>query len=143
MTKTDILILGATFYGCGIAARAEGKVLVLDGNILPGWEFVHSLNPGREYDEKALRTEEARGIYARLREVNALSDDGRVSLAGLSEVFAEWCLAGHIPIMFGVDIVRQDANHVVAVTPAGVEEYEAERIVDARPKAENGKWLSV
>ena len=142
MTKTDILILGATFYGCGIAARAKGKVLVLDNNILPGWEFVHALNPGTEYDEKALRTEGARGIYARLREVNALSTDGRVSLAGLSEVFAEWCLARHLPIEFGVDVVRQDAHHVVAVTPAGVEEYEAERIVDARPKAQNGKWLN-
>ena len=142
MIKTDILILGATFYGCGIAARAKGKVLVLDNNILPGWEFIHALNPGRAYDETTLRMEEARGIYARLRDVNALSDHGRVSLAGLSEVFAEWCLARHLPVVFGVDVIRQDANHVVAVTPAGVAEYEAERIVDARPKVQNGKWLN-
>ncbi|MBQ9367125.1 MAG: hypothetical protein IJT83_05040 [Victivallales bacterium] len=142
MTKTDILILGATFYGCGMAAVAKGKVLVLDGNILSGWEFVHALNPGREYDGKVLRTEEAQGLYGRLRAVNALSADGRVSLAGLGEVFAEWCLARHLPIEFGVDVVRQDENHVVAVTPAGVEEYEAERIVDARPKAQSGKWLN-
>ncbi|MBR4674557.1 MAG: hypothetical protein IKP00_08840 [Victivallales bacterium] len=142
MTKTDILILGATFYGCGIAARAKGKALVLDNNILAGWEFVHTLNPGKEYDEKTLCTEDAHKIYSRLREVNALSVDGHVSLAGLSEVFAEWCLARRLPIEFGVDLIRQDANKVVAVTPSGVKEFEAERIVDARPKAQSGKWLN-
>ena len=142
MEKTDILILGATFYGCGVAAAAKGSVLVLDDNILPGWEFVHTLNPGKDYDEKTLRTEAARELYARLREVNALSSEGRVSLAGLSEVFAEWCLKRELPVQFGCGVVRQDEHRVKAVTPEGVREYEAERIVDARPKAGEGKWFN-
>ena len=142
MKKTDLLILGATFYGCGIAAGAKGSVLVLDDNILPGWEFVHSLNSGKNYDSSALRTETTKDLYARLREVNALSSEGRVSLAGLSEVFADWCLKRELPVLFGCGVVQKNEHHVQAVTPEGLREYEAERIVDARPKAGEGKWFN-
>ena len=142
MTKTDLLILGATFYGCGMASACKRKVLVLDDNILPGWEFVHTLNPGKDYDEKTLHTEAVKELYAFLQEVNAISSEGRVSLAGLSEVFADWCLKRELSILFGVGLVQHDAHHVRVITPEGVHEYEAERIVDARPKAGEGKWLN-
>ena len=140
--RYDTLILGASFFGCGMASACKGRVLVLEEAILPGSDFVLSLNPGRDYDASQLRTDAAKELYLRMREVNAVSLDGRVSLAGISEVMAEWCLKRELPILFGIGVVQRDEHRVMAVTAEGVREFEAERIVDARPKAEQGKWLN-
>ena len=141
--RYDTLILGASFFGCGMASACKGRVLVLEESILPGSDFVLSLNPGMDYDSSRLRTDAAKELYFRLREVNAISSDGRVSLAGISEVMADWCLKRELPIFFGVGTVQRDEHHVVAVTAEGVREFEAERIVDARPKTGENKWLNV
>ncbi len=140
--KYDTLILGASFFGCGMASACKGRVLVLEEAILPGGDFVLSLNPGMDYDSSKLRTDTARELYLRMREVNAISSEGRVSLAGISEVMADWCLKKELPIFFGVGVVQRDEHRVVAVTVEGVREFEAEMIVDARPKAGQGKWLN-
>ena len=140
--RYDTIILGASFFGCGMASTCKGRVLVLEESILPGGDFVLSLNPGRDYDESQLRTDAARELYLRMREVNAVSLDGRVSLAGISEVMAAWCLTKELPVCFGVGVVQRDEHRVVVVTAEGVREFEAERIVDARPKSVQCKWLN-
>lgn len=140
--RYDTLILGASFFGCGMASACKGRMLVLEEAILPGGDFVLSLNPGKDYDSSQFRTDAARELYLRMREVNAISSEGRVSLAGISEIMADWCLKNELPIFFGVGVVQRDEHRVVAVTAEGVKEFEAERILDARPKAGDGKWFN-
>ncbi len=140
--RYDTLIIGASFFGCGMASASKGRMLVLEEAILPGGDFVLSLNPGKDYDSSQFRTDAARELYLRMREVNAISSEGRVSLAGISEIMADWCLKNELPIFFGVGVVQRDEHRVVAVTAEGVKEFEAERILDARPKAGDGKWFN-
>ena len=137
--QVDLLILGAGFYGCGFAAASKREPLLLEEEILPGSDFVLSLNPGREYDAEGLRTEIAREFHARLRAVNAISPDGRLSLAGASEVLAVWCLKR--PVELGVKVLAHDGHRVKAITANGLQEYEAARIVDARGGGTE-KWLN-
>lgn len=127
----DTLILGATFYGCGLARSIPGA-MVIESTIAPGGDEVFSFNSGVKWHQK-LKHNEAEIFRSMLQQRHALSEDGRIFSAALSPVLAQWCIERNIFPWFATEIIEL-APHTVKLLDcsSNLTTIQAKQIIDAR-----------
>ena len=133
----DYIIIGATFHGCGIAAGLDGKVLVLEDSVVPGSDWALCFDGG-SWDSQ-LTVPQAIAFKEALISHNALTNDGRLCVAALAPLMAEWCRTHGMNIEFSCSVVGFDETGVDAVGVQGPVHYDAVHVVDARPKVTGGR----
>lgn len=139
----ELIIIGATFRGCGIASASKAQsILVIEPSVVVGSDFALTFNTGKNWDAP-LRNKGAQEFKDKLLKRNALTEDGMAATAAFSPMLSEWCIEHNIKIEFSCSVVSQDNNSLKVVGVDGFKEYSAEKIIDATPKPVNGKWLTV
>ena len=126
------IILGATFYGCGLAAVSPDDTLVIEPSILVGSDFTLNFNPGQQWDyvpSHAWAREFLRDLSVR----NAL-EDGRIHQPALCPVFSKWCLDHNLNIALSTTVLNVNDNQVEIFDVEGRHVISADQIVDASPK---------
>ena len=131
-----LIILGASFYGCGLAAAHPGALLI-EPAILVGSDFALSYFPGTVSDEAPLHPE-AEAFREELAARGALHNE-RLHLAALSPLLSDWCLQRKLALLLNTEILEYDAHSVQIMNIHGKQTLEAEQIIDARPKYTNGR----
>lgn len=132
------IILGASFYGCGLAAT-HPEALLIEPAILVGGDFALSYFPGTVSENTSLHPE-AEAFRMELSERGALRD-GRLHLAAISPLLSDWCLQRSLNLLLNTEILVHDAHSVQIMNIHGPQTLEAEQIIDARPQYKNGKYL--
>ena len=135
--KYDYIIWGATFYGCGMAACLKGNVLVLEESVVPGSDW--ALSFARSTWEEPLTTRPAIDYKDALISHKALTEDGRLCIAALAPLMAQWCIDHGVRIAFSCNVVSHDGASVSVIGPGGPRQYETEHFIDARPRIFNGR----
>lgn len=131
--RVSTLILGASCYGCGIAARRRNS-LILETTIQPGAEFTLTGCPaGNSAFEPA--ESEVRAFREELLRRRVLVD-GMLHNAALAPVLAKWCLDHRLHILLQATVVRRRGTQLTILQADGLREYSADEIIDARPQIE-------
>lgn len=132
------IILGASFYGCGLAAT-HPEALLIEAAILVGGDFALSYFPGTVSEETPLHPEAE--AFRKELSVHGALRNGRLHLAALSPLLSDWCLQRKLNLLLNTEILVHDAHSVQIMNIHGLQTLEAEQIIDARPKYINGKYL--
>lgn len=136
--KVDTLILGATYYGCGLAKTIPGAVIV-DSAISPGSDYAYAFDGGRNWDAP-LKHAEAEEFRSELVERHALSPEGRTVIAGFTPVFAGWCIRHGVRPYFGLELAEKKGNTLKFIDFCGnYVTFEAKQLIDARSYPEKGR----
>ncbi len=138
MERYRVIILGAGFYGCGLAATHPGALLI-EPAILVGSDFALSYFPGTVSGNTSLHPE-AEAFRKELSARGALHN-GRLHLAALSPLLRDWCLQQKLDLLLNTEILVHDAHRVQIMNIHGPQTLEAEQIIDTRPQYKNGKYL--
>ncbi len=133
-----VIILGAGFYGCGLA-EAHPEALLIEPAILVGGDFALSYFPGTVSENTTLHAE-AEAFRKELSARSALQS-GRLHLAALSPLLSDWCLQRKLNLLLNTEILVHDAHSVQIMNIHGQQTLVAEQIIDARPQYKNGKYL--
>jgi len=140
--RVETIVLGATWYGCGLAFSAGENTLVLERSIVPGQEFSLALEPGNNWDAP-LASPEAAALRAELIRRNALTQ-GIVQHAALTPILSQWCLQKGLSILFTCDVLKVSANAVEFQAVDGLHKVACDRVLFAEPVPLDGrKYLSV
>ena len=86
--STDTLILGATFYGCGLAAAVKNSLLV-DSSISVGSDYAFAFLQGKNWSQPSACAE-SEEFRQELLARYALEND-RILPAALAPALAVWC----------------------------------------------------
>ncbi len=128
--STDTLILGATFYGCGLASAIKNSLLV-DSSISVGSDYAFAFLQGKNWSQPlvcAASEEFRQELIARY----ALEDD-RLLPAALAPVLAAWCIKRQIQPLLGLEFIRKSGKVYTFIDWGGNEiNIEAEKVIDAR-----------
>ena len=128
--STDTLILGATFYGCGLASAIKNSLLV-DSSISVGSDYAFAFLQGKNWSQPlvcAASEEFRQELIARY----ALEDD-RLLPAALAPVLAAWCIKRQIQPLLGLEFIRKSGKVYTFIDWCGNEiNIEAEKVIDAR-----------
>ena len=139
--EVKTLILGATFYGCGLA-RNMPDALIMESSIAPGSNRVYGFEPGTGWQEP-LTHPEAEEFRQELLQRHALTPEGRLLTGALAPVFAAWCLRRNLPLLLGVRLVARDDHSAQFLDCCGNRiECCAEQIIDARETLQGEKFLT-
>ncbi len=132
------VVIGATFYGCGLAADRE-DTLVLEPSVVPGWEFSLSCDPGRNYETK-LTHPAALEFEAELRKRQGLVGN-QVRTHALTPELAAWSIRHKVAIRFNANVIARNGNELEISGADGRTTLHADRVIDARPKGGASKYL--
>ncbi len=135
----DTLIIGATFYGCGLAAAIPGAA-VIEPSIVAGGDFALTFNPGCDWD-CPLTTPGANEFRDELKQRRALLG-GRSNVAAFSPVLTAWVLKRKLPVELSCEIIGISEREVKVINVEGVHSYRAERVIDARSVPGSAKYLT-
>lgn len=131
--KHDILIIGATFTGLGIAHRNPGSVIV-ESSICPGPEFIYAIKPGTNW-EREPRTDAAADLLGKIKQ-HGILDDNKIHIPALAPVICDWSIANGFNLkMATVVMAVKPLNAGFKVTLfdiGGSREVIANRIIDTR-----------
>ena len=131
---TDTLILGATFYGCGLAAAMPDALLV-ESSISIGSDYAFALMQGDEWSQVPA-TAGANEFRQELISRHALEND-RVLPAALAPVLADWCRKRNIQPQLGWELIGRKGNIYTFVDWCGKKiTVTAEKVIDARSSGE-------
>ena len=126
----DTLILGATFYGCGLAAVLKNS-LVVESSVSVGSDYAFAFLQGKNWSEP-LTCSGAEDLRRELIARHALEND-RILPAALAPVLARWCLSHHIQPLLGLECIRKSGNIYTFIDWGGSEiRIQAEKVIDAR-----------
>ncbi len=140
--RVETVVLGATWYGCGLAFAAGRNTLVLERSIVPGREFSLALEPGSLWDAP-LASPEAASLREEAVRRNALVQ-GVMQNAALTPILAQWCLQNELPIRFTCDVLNVSPHAVEFQAVDGLHRVECSRVLSAEPSPRNGKkYLSI
>lgn len=134
------IVIGATFYGCGLAAREPSETLLLDAGTVPGWDFALTFDPGDDWDAD-LRHPAAGRFRNALRDKQVLKD-GALHCGAVASVFAGWCLEQNLRLEFLSQTLEADEREVRILNPSGIVHYRARNVIDARPRTGPTKHLT-
>ena len=139
--KTGTLIIGATFYGCGLAHALKDAVIV-ESSIAPGSDYAFAFAQGVNWKKQAVHPaaeEFRRELFLR----HAVTDKDDLLTGALVPVFADWCIRHDVRPYFGLDLAEKKGNTATFVDFCGkLITIEADRIIDARYHASNTKLLT-
>lgn len=140
MTRSfKTIIVGASFRGCGLAAR-QADTLILESTVQIGTDFVYTFNPGTQWgcELKHPATQEFRHMLT----VQSVLCDSRLQVGGLAAITASWCLKHDIKIEFLSRVIRREQHVLTVMSPAGIDEVYADRIIDASPVPGAEKYVT-
>ena len=86
MQEFDRVVIGASFFGCGLAVRLGGAK-ILEPSCVVGADFALTFNGGEGWDAEPEHPE-AREYLSMLRAHRALDDEGRTAVAALAPLLA-------------------------------------------------------
>ena len=139
--KTGTLIIGATYYGCGLAHALKDAVIV-ENSISPGSDYAYAFDQGRNWDKSAVHPY-AEEFRQELFKRHAVTDKGDLLTGALTPIFADWCIRHDVRPLFGLDIAEKRGNTVTFVDFCGkLITIEADRIIDARSYGNKTKLLT-
>lgn len=132
-THYSCIILGAGFYGCGLAA-GRSDCLVVEPEIAVGSDFAFSF-AGSDCPAAAEATWHplVKELHGELQQRHALRA-GRLHLGALVPVFSQWCRQQNLEILLSCQILAAAARRVVVRTVEGEIVLTAESVIDARPQ---------
>ncbi len=128
MKRYRRIVIGATFYGCGVAAR-EPETLILESSSLPGTDFTTVFLPGREWSHPLKHP--AANRFRQMLVKNGILQREKLQTGGLVPIFSQWCLEQKLQIEFLSNIIRKENNRITVQSPAGITEFFSEEILDA------------
>ncbi|MEI3037863.1 MAG: hypothetical protein V8T90_02210 [Victivallales bacterium] len=132
------IIIGASCYGCGIAARKPDS-LILEPTVQPGAEFTMTGCPAQNLDSEP-ETPAARAFRDELKQRKVI-ENGFLHNAALAPVLAKWCLERKLRIRLNAPVVRRTGSTVSVMEVCGPQSYSADEIIDARPVPGTEKFL--
>ena len=137
----DTLIVGASFYGCGLASRL-GNALVVESSTAVGSDYAYTFEQGVNWNVPAqnpLAEEFRQQLFRR----KAVDDAGRLLNGALVPVFADWCVKHNVRPLLGMELVCKQNNRAEFVDFCGKKiTVEAKNIIDARPHYSGTKNLT-
>lgn len=133
--RTDILVVGATFAGIGMALTNADRAAFIEPSGSVGPEFIsamrYGVNWGATYSQSVVEQ-----IKKELHDRNALDDRGYVHLPALHPVICRSLHIARSPIQFLTHPMSfkriDDEWQVSCVTPSGVDMMRASYIIDTR-----------
>lgn len=125
------IVVGATYYGCGLAAAVPEDTLVIEPSILVGSDFSLNFNPGKEWDY-APSQPAAAALMAELQKRDALVG-GRIHQPALTPVFSRWCLEHQLDIALATRVLARSGNELIVFNADGRHCLTADEIIDASP----------
>lgn len=140
----DVIVLGATFLGAGIAEALGDRCLMIDRRPQAGYEFINSLKFGHRFD-KPLKTEAARSLLEDFKQNGAFEGD-RICLFECAPHFYSLLLDKNV--LLNTEIISVEHNDDgFTVTTHGVSGYrvhKAKTVIDTRslPDAATEKYLN-
>ena len=129
----DVIVLGATFLGAGIAQVLGDKCLIIERRPQAGYEFFNSLKFGSGY-EKALKTTAAKSLLNDFEQNGAFNGD-RICLFECAPKFYSHLLDKNILLNTEIISIEHEGD-TFTVTTHGVSGYrvhKAKAIIDTRP----------
>lgn len=133
------IILGASFYGCGLAGR-NPAALVIEPTITVGSDFAFAFQPGQDLTQRP-KHPEAQEFYDDAQRRRALLD-GRLQIAALIPALSDWCWRRQLRIALQSAILSYSTTTVLIQNVEGQYQLEAERVLDARAKPGKMKFFS-
>lgn len=140
----DVIVLGATFLGAGIAEALGDRCLIVERRPQAGYEFINSLKFGHGY-EKALKTQAAKALLKNFEQNIAFTGD-RVCLFECAPHFYSLLLDKNVLLNTEIISVERSGD-AFTVTTHGVSGYrvhKAKTVIDTRslPDAATEKHLN-
>ena len=140
----DVIVLGATFLGAGIAEAVGDRCLVIERRPQAGYEFINSLKFGCDY-EKPLKSSAAKSLLQNFEQNGAFNGD-RICLFECAPHFYSRLLNKNILLNTEIITVEQNGD-VFTVTTHGVSGYrihQAKTVIDTRPSPQltTAKYLN-
>jgi hypothetical protein len=140
MIEFDQIVIGANFFGCGLAARL-GKAKIIEPSCVIGADFALTFNSGEEWDVKPEHPEAAEYLSL-LRKHRALDDEGRTAVAAFAPLLAEWSRKRELDIELSCSVVAIEGQELRVIGVDGRKIYRAGEIYDALPKTKSRKFLT-
>ena len=139
--KTNTLILGATFYGCGLACRIK-DALVVESSTAVGSDYAYAFEQGVNWNTPA-ENADAEEFRQELFKRKAVDSEGRLLTGALVPVFSDWCVKRNIRPLLGLELAEKHGNTLKFVDFCGkIITIEAENIIDARPQKKEKKTFT-
>ena len=126
------IVIGASFYGCGVAAASPEDTLLIEPSILVGSDYTLNFNPGTQWDYQPSHSL-ARKFLDELKNRNVLSRQ-KLHQPALSPIFSQWCIDSDIEIALSSRVIEQSKNSLVVFDIEGRHKLSAGEIIDATPK---------
>jgi len=137
MQSYDTVIIGASFYGCGLAIGMPGSK-ILEPAIVTGAEFSLAINPGSDWDA-LLQTAEARACKEELQRRKGLNAAGQATVAAFTPILSACCQAQQLDIEFSCSVIQQTGDCLLVVGVGGPREIRAGRVISALPNTSAGQ----
>ncbi len=128
------LVVGATYYGCGLAATVPDDTLVVEPSILVGSDFSLNFNPGYNWDYQPSNPE-ARKFMDELVSRNILSGQ-QLHQPAMVPVFSKWCLDHNLDIALSTRVLEHDDKHAVLFDAEGRHDITFDEFIDATSRRE-------
>jgi len=140
MQEFDQVVIGASFYGCGLAVRLGGAK-ILEPSCVVGADFALTFNGGAGWDAEPEHPDAA-AYLSMLRVHRALDDAGRAAVAAFAPLLAEWCRKRALDIELSCSVVAIDGQDLHVMGVDGPKIYRARQIHDALPKTGSRQYLT-
>ncbi len=141
MEKYDVVILGATFLGVGIAKGSAGKCLIIEAKAKPGYEFIDSF--GQDNFEKNVTTKQGEDFYEYFKNSQLLDNP---FIPEWTAFLSNWICKNNIECRLFTNALKiEDCDGGKLITVFGGEgksKIFAQRIVDTRTKSLSEKSLN-
>jgi len=139
--ETGTLILGASFYGCGLACALDNAIVV-ESSVAVGSDFTFGFEQGCNWNTPAAHPA-AEEFRQELFKRHAVTEKGDLLTGALAPVFADWCIRHNVRPYLGLDLVQIKGNTATFIDFCGkLVSVKADRIIDARPKAGDTQKLT-
>ncbi|MDF2722960.1 MAG: hypothetical protein K0Q59_2635 [Paenibacillus sp.] len=137
LETVDVLVIGATLTGLGLAYAGAGKTLVVERTASPGQECIACFHPGERL-EAATVSPAADALREELQERGLLSDEHRLHLGALAPVLFNRIRRDGLNVRFlteviGIEPKGEEGQQVYTVTlfdASGLRHIRARHIVD-------------
>ena len=125
------VVIGGTYYGCGLAAADPENTLVVEPSILVGSDFSMNFNPGMQWDYMPSHPDALRFKHE-LEQRNVIND-GKVHQPAMTPVFSKWCLDAGLNVALASNVLEHDEHSMTLFDANGRHEVSFDYITDARP----------
>ncbi len=134
------VVIGASFYGCGIAAAAPDDTLVLEPSILVGSDYTLNFNPGKQWDYQPSHPL-ALKFMDELKKRNVLKEQ-HIHQPALSPIFSQWCIDSNIELALSSYVLEHNKHELTMFDINGRHQLSFDEIIDTRPQVGSPKRMT-